>query len=179
MITNNVIQRTFHIQVGNSTGTCFTIDVDTKQYLITAKHIVRDCTGIFLLKILHEQQWKEIQVSLVGHCPNDIDISILSAQFQLSPTFPLEPTSQGLVYGQDVYFLGFPYGMGEEVGNINRNFPLPFVKKAIVSCLQTKENGGKIVYLDGHNNPGFSGGPVVFRETNTIDYKVMSVISYL
>jgi hypothetical protein len=35
---------------------------------------------------------------------------------------------------------------------MNRNFPLPFVKKALLSAMA---NG--YYYLDGHNNPGFSG----------------------
>ncbi|HZD60078.1 MAG TPA: hypothetical protein VE439_06450, partial [Anaerolineae bacterium] len=89
----------------------------------------------------------------------------------------LEPTSDGIVYGQDVFFLGFPYGMRVELGNLNRGFPLPFVKKAILSCIHTTENGVQIYYLDGHNNPGFSGGPVVFKEANRQNFKVASVIS--
>jgi hypothetical protein len=33
--------------------------------------------------------------------------------------------------------------------------------------------------LDGHNNPGFSGGPVVFRASNKVDkeFYVMAVVS--
>lgn len=43
----------------------------------------------------------------------------------------------------------------------------------------TKEEGQSILLLDGHNNPGFSGGPVVFREAGKLgtDYQVASVIS--
>lgn len=83
----------------------------------------------------------------------------------------------GIVYGQDVYFLGFPYGMTGEIGQMNRDFPLPFVKKAIVSCLQTTQKDAQLLFLDGHNNPGFSGGPVVFKEPNKNDFKVAGVIS--
>ena len=32
-------------------------------------------------------------------------------------------------------------------------------------------------FLDGHNNPGFSGGPVVFKEPNKNEFKVALVIS--
>jgi len=177
LITTNVIHRTFHIQVGDSTGTCFTIDVDNKQYLVTAKHVIKDLNGKCIVSIFHENQWKDIQVTVVGHCEGNIDISVLTAHQQLSPTFSLEPTSEGMVYGQDVYFLGFPYGMVGEIGSLNRDFPLPFVKKAIISCMQSTKDGVEITYLDGHNNPGFSGGPVVFKELNKHDYKVTSVIS--
>ena len=40
MITRNVIQRIFHIKRDNSTGTAFTIDRGSKQYLATARHVV-------------------------------------------------------------------------------------------------------------------------------------------
>jgi len=177
LITANVIHRTFHIQVGDSVGTCFTIDVNGKQYLVTAKHVVKDLNDTCIIKVFHENQWKDIQVTVVGHCDDGIDISVLAAQQQLSPTLSLEPTSDGMVYGQDVYFLGFPYGMTGDVGALNREFPLPFVKKAIISCLHTTGDGVHITFLDGHNNPGFSGGPVVFKKPNQTEFKVTSVIS--
>lgn len=176
MITTNAIQRTFHIKVGDSTGTCFTIDVDNKQYLVTAKHIVSDLADTSNIEIFHEQQWKNIEVTIVGHCDGEIDISVLTTNLQISPTHPLEPTSAGMTYGQDVYFLGFPYGMAGEMGPMNRDFPVPFVKKAIVSCIYF-ENDIQIIFLDGHNNLGFSGGPVIFKEHNSGDYKVCSVVA--
>ena len=49
---------------------------------------------------------------------------------------------------------------------------MPFVKKGIVSCMS-----GSRIFLDGHNNPGFSGGPVVFAKANGLDYKIGGVIS--
>ncbi len=176
MITTNAIQRTFHIKIGESTGTCFTVDVDGRQYLVTAKHVVENLNGACSIEIYHEKQWKSIDVTVVGHCDKGIDISVLTANFQISPTHQLEPTSAGLVYGQDVYFLGFPYGMSGELGEINSDFPLPFVKRALVSNM-IFENDTHICFLDGHNNPGFSGVPVVFKEPGKQDYKVCSVIS--
>jgi hypothetical protein len=37
----------------------------------------------------------------------------------------------------------------------------------------------EVFLLDGHNNPGFSGGPVVFRRANKIgeEFRVMAVVS--
>ena len=177
MITTNVLQRTFYIQVGDRGGTCFTIDIEGRQYLITAKHIAKALDGTCVIRIFHERQWKEIEVTVVGHCEGKIDISILAAHIQISPTHKFEASSGNLMYGQDVYFLGFPYGMKGEMGVLNRNFPLPFVKKGIVSCMEFTEDGVQVNYLDGHNNPGFSGGPVIFKPQNSNDYKVASVIS--
>lgn len=177
MITNNVIQRTFHIRIGHSIGTCFTIDVDGRQYLVTARHVVSTIIGTQQVSIYHDTQWKDINVTLVGHCSGEIDISVLTTDIRLSPNFQLPPTMGGIVYGQDVYFLGFPYGMTGEIGQMNRDFPLPFVKKAIVSCFHTTPANVQLLFLDGHNNPGFSGGPVIFKEPNNNEFKVAGVIS--
>ncbi|MBD0302410.1 MAG: hypothetical protein ICV85_09595, partial [Tolypothrix sp. T3-bin4] len=96
--------------------------------------------------------------------------------------FPLEPSSENIFYGQDVYFLGFPYSLRGHGGEINREFPLPLVKKAIVSMMPSRENGSDSFYLDGHNNPGFSGSPVIFCNpseppSDNNPYKVAAIIS--
>ncbi|WP_277372330.1 serine protease [Pseudomonas sp. AA-38] len=176
MITTNAIQRTFHIKIGDSTGTCFTIDVKNKQYIVTARHVASGLTEGSSIEIFHQNAWKNMPVTVVGHCAGEVDVSVLAANQQISPVYVLEPTSAGMMYGQDVYFLGFPYGMAADVGPMNRDFPIPFVKKGIVSCMLFEE-GVQIYYLDGINNPGFSGGPVIFKKSNVGDYKVCSIIS--
>ena len=84
----------------------------------------------------------------------------------------MEATHKGLTYGQDVYFLGFPYGYLGRYHFGPQGYPLPFVKKATLSLFD-----GKTFLLDGHNNPGFSGGPVVFTEPFKHNYKVAAVVS--
>ena len=181
MITANVIHRVFCLGFPNHHGTGFTVDWGGKQYLITAKHLVKDIKEKDTLNIFHENKWKPIDISLVGHCDEGVDISVLATNDQLSPPHPMEPSSGGLGYGQDVYFLGFPYSDGSSLSKINRNFPLPFVKKAIISCFRSLKPETMMatdrIFLDGHNNPGFSGGPVVFKERGKKEYKVAAVIS--
>ncbi len=162
MITNNVIYRVFHFQYQTRQGTCFTIDIDGKQYLITAKHCIKGISKSDRIQILHQKEWKYLDVVLLGESEDKFDIAVFRPTIQLSPSFPLEPSSANLSYGQDVYFLGFPYSLSGDVGELNREFPLPLVKKAIVSMMLPGENGLESLYLDGHGNPGFSGGPVVF-----------------
>ncbi len=176
MITFNVIDRVFYIKYNNSLGTCFTVDVDKKQYIVTARHILKNLSGDDQIEIFHGKTWKTLFVRLVGHSKSEIDISVLTTDIQLSPDYPLEPTIANLFYGQDVYFLGYPYGFSIDYGDFSRHLPVPFVKKAVVSCL-FKENNIIRVYLDGHNNPGFFGGPVVFSGPSNKDYKVAGVIS--
>lgn len=173
MITSNVIHRVFRIQYAGRGGTGFTIEVDGKEYLVTAKHIVETLDGNGIVSIFSNGDWREEEITLVGHSPEDADVSVLAATRILTPPdLPMEANMAGLLYGQDVYFLGFPYGY---IGNFifsPRGYPLPFVKKAAVSLIERKR-----MILDGHNNEGFSGGPVVYVEPNTRDFKVAGFIS--
>lgn len=175
-VTTNILQRTFHFSFGESQGTCFTVDYDNQQYIITARHLVKSITDSATIRIKHEEVWKDYPVNLVGHCEGEVDISVLATTFQLSPTYPLPPNSHDIILGQDVYFLGFPYGLASEIGELNRNFPAPLVKKAILSATDSNMN---IFLLDGHNNPGFSGGPVVYSPMKKPDHQfaVAGVIS--
>ena len=161
-ITTNILHRTFQLSFGKSRGgTCFTVDYDNRQYIVTARHIVEPITDSATIRIKHEKVWKDCLVNLVGHCEGEVDISVLAAGLQISPKHPLPTSYDNIILGQDVYFLGFPYGLTSEIGELNRNFPLPLVKKAALSAVNPDTI---LFYLDGHNNRGFSGGPVVFFE---------------
>ncbi len=98
---------------------------------------------------------------------------MLAADRSLTPpNLPIEVSSDGLIYGQDVFFLGFPYWFLGRIIFGDDGYPLPFVKKALVSSLDKS-----VFLLDGHNNPGFSGGPVVFTSPGTSQCKFAAVIS--
>ena len=157
-VTSNILQRTFHVRCGSSHGTCFTVDVDNKRYLVTARHIAHSICGQGEVEILHNDRWASVPVHLVGHGNGEVDVSVLAPQVLFGATHPLSTTTRGLQLAEDVYFLGFPFSMAFDVGKLNARFPMPLVKKAIVSAL---DMGNGLILLDGHNNPGFSGGPVV------------------
>jgi len=178
MITANVISRTFHLKFADSTATCFTIDLDNKQYFITAKHVINSLRTGSEIELYYNGRWEKLPVSLIGHSSNS-DVSVFALDFAL-PAHPLPAIMDGMAYGQDVYFLGFPYGLKSEMGHLNRDFPMPLVKKGIVSAMFfNNANEGKFFYIDGHNNPGFSGGPVVFSQlgNHRLEYKVGGIIS--
>ena len=159
MITTNVLQRTFHIQYGNATGTAFAIDRDGKQYLVTARHVVEGIRCGDNLKIYHDQQWKELSIAIVGMGNDQIDVTVLGCPVRLAPSHPLEASSAGLYIGQQVYFVGFPFGWDGGHGEMNNDFPFPFTKSGIVSAIMFEASR---FIIDAHVNSGFSGGPVVF-----------------
>lgn len=176
MITSNVTERVLHLKYGNGTGTCFCIDYENKQYIVTAKHVISSLIDNDVVEIYFNNEWSKFSVKLIGH-HNIADISVFKIDKILSK-LKLEPTSEGIIYGQDTYFLGFPYKIQDDKSSINnRNFPLPLVKKAILSGMISDETG-KYLLLDGINNPGFSGGPVIFNRPNEIgNFKVAGIIS--
>ena len=177
MVTSNILQRTFRILYEKLCGTCFTIDFENRQYIVTARHLVESIVDHSTVKIMHDRIWKPLTVKLVGHSDGDVDVSVLAADSNNFGTAPLDVLGADnidLILSQDVYFLGFPAGIRSETLSINQDYPLPFVKKAIVSMLGNKDT----ILLDGHNNRGFSGGPVVFHpRSNSNDLAVAGVVS--
>jgi len=159
-------------------ATAFFIDIDSRQYLVTAKHLVPDIHGAAEISILHHNDWRDIVARLVGHAPGDADISVLALPYRIAGAdLVLPPNVAGLTVGQDAYFLGFPFGLFGNMGAANNHYPLPFVKRATVSCLEFNQHGLHRIFLDGNNNPGFSGGPVVFSISGTNELRVAGVIS--
>jgi hypothetical protein len=173
VITANFIHRTFRIRCGDSVGTGFTIDVDSKQYLVTAKHVVQTFGATSGLEVFGNGLWSPVPATLVAHGADGVDVSILAPAAPMSPpNLPVVASSDGIAYGQDVYFLGFPYGVLSRIILGDAGHPLPLVKKALLSCF-----ADEMYLLDGHNNPGFSGGPVVFRPGGGFPNCVAAVIS--
>lgn len=172
MITANVVHRVFRLRAGEAVGTAFTIEDEGREYLVTARHVVPSFSGTGSISLFSSGGWLSLQATLVGHGSGDLDVSVLAVDRQLTPSgLSMPATSSGVVYGQEVHFLGFPYGYLGRYAFGPDGFPLPFVKRATLSLFD-----GPLFLLDGHNNPGFSGGPVIFRQANQ-EFKVFAVIS--
>ena len=161
VITSNIIHRTFHIRWNNSIGTGFTIDHGSKQYLVTARHVVDGIESGKPIKIFYDKSWKDLVVNVVGTGKGDVDVAVLACSIRLSPSLPLIASSKHLTYGHPISFLGYPLGWNSGGEEINRGVSLPFVKAGVVSAL-VFDDDVDLIFLDAHGNKGFSGGPVVF-----------------
>ncbi|WP_353632526.1 serine protease [Pseudomonas canadensis] len=162
MITSSIIQRTFSIKAGDSSATGFTVDIDNLQYLVTAKHVIENLNKEDGLDVYHDGQWKELPIKKLWMSDSGADLALISFHQQISPSHKvnLEPHS-GYFLSQTAYFLGFPFGLKLEAGQTNNGYPVPFVKSAIISSFTLSKTGSETIFLDGLNNPGFSGGPIV------------------
>ena len=85
MVSENVIQRTFNIRRGESQGTAFTIDRAGRQYLVTARHVVESIVPGENISVWHEEQWKALDVNVVGVGEGEVDVAVLAPPFQISP----------------------------------------------------------------------------------------------
>ena len=156
--TANILQRTFLVRDHTSLGTAFTIDRNGRQYLVTARHVTQGTSGV--IHLFHDGKWKAQDVRAVGSGMDGEDVMVLCADRQLSPTHPVGTNDRGLALGQQVRFLGFPFGWRyEDLGRINNGWPIPIVKGGILSRMSSLHNRRMLV--DAHGNKGFSGGPLV------------------
>ncbi len=173
----DIVAGTYRIRVGDATGTTFAIDFKDHQYLITARHVASGVTNY--CEIEWERGWRPLPVSLVGHCTSEVDISVLYAQQNLPrmllPEWKSPEFEPDLKLGEAIRFYGFPYGLSTSRGT--ETVPVPLVKSGIVSGFHGDAALGPTssFWIDGHNNPGFSGGPLVSIRGDS--YKVAGVIS--
>jgi len=81
--------------------------------------------------------------------------------------------------GQDAYFVGFPFGLDHAKTYSSLPNVFGLVKKATVAQLDSMPDRKMArILLDGYNNPGFSGSPLVFRDLHQsgLTFKVAGVI---
>ncbi len=161
VVSSNILQRVFLLAYEGQIGTCFAVDVDARQYIVTATHMMANLQERGTVSLATESGTREISVRLVGHCAPPADISVLAPERSLIYAPPIQVSDDGMFLSEDVFFLGFPHGWRMATGAINNGFPLPLVKKGIVAGFGFTDG---TILLDGHNNPGFSGGPVVSEQ---------------
>ena len=177
MITTNAIQRVFRIYHKGKTASSYTIEKDNQQYLVSASHVFDEHT-VNEISIYHANQWKKLPVKVVFNSWEYGDTIVFKLPHDISPRHPVSFGPAGVFLGSWSYFFGFPLGLMTRSGKINNDFPLPFVKAALVSSIGAAPHEVTEIFLDGHNNRGFSGGPVVWYQPNkSKDVSIIGTVS--
>jgi hypothetical protein len=178
LVNNSIVESVFFIKIDESTGSSFTITIKDEQYLISARHLFNNYihNEEVTINLFHQEIWKTVKGNILHHSNPLIDVSVFRLPYAIAPKY-IFSTSTNLMYGQDVFMLGFPYGHYQEVGEMNRNYPMAFIKKACFSSARKSIDEGVILFFDGHNNKGFSGGPIAHYDGNTNIASIHAIIS--
>lgn len=175
MVTSTIVRRVYRIRYEAERGSAFSIEVNGRQYLVTAGHVVPGIGTGDTFYLWKDGSWQSHQTKVVGWSKKP-DIAVLAIEQALRAEDPIGTMIQGLTLGQDVFFLGFPFDIIPDfAAELNDGYPLPLVKKGCLSMLSGPSTRG-LFLVDAHNNPGFSGGPLVFYDSNRT-LKVAGVVS--
>jgi len=161
------LETTFNIQYDGDIATAFTGLYKDSFYLITANHLFKKTDRNINFKIFSGKDWIKQSGKVYFYKDTMADIAVIVTHFtdnsKLYVNLEMDD-SQNTPFGDTGFFIGFPYGFYTE-GNssINSGYPLPLVKKASFSGVVMIQ-GFKYDVYDGFNNPGFSGGPMMFKD---------------
>ena len=167
---------TFNIITETENGTSFILTISEKQYLITAKHLFKGvANGEYKTFSIYINDTLTPLAGNVYICPNvNVDIAVVPLEDHIIDKYEFSITGGNYSIGEDVFFFGYPYYLSQTLTNVK--FKMPLVKSAIVSGVNYQDDCVQI-YLDGHNNPGFSGGPVGYFNEREQRLHILSVIS--
>lgn len=176
-VPREILSRTFLVRIGDEQGTAFGIDHGGLFYLITARHVAAalPSTG-GTIKIRKNGEWEDYTISKVIHPSSDkVDIAILKTSEKAAQPYEIQCVKDsGATMGQQVWFLGYPFLEGLETHTSNVEFP--FIKRGTMSAIDSTDPDAIVFYIDGFNNEGFSGGPVVFWSFEDRKYEILGVV---
>ena len=164
-----ILRQTFRVRSGARTGTAFTVEVDGRQYIVTAQHVVGSMTPEVLDMQTGSADWRPVPVKVVGMAGPPVDVAVMATDSVLGSRSNVAVGVGTVSYGQVVRFLGYPFGLDFTPIPGVRTAPLPFIKAGILSALRPvpDEAGFLELFVDAAGNPGFSGGPLVLPRRST------------
>ena len=103
MITGEIIQQVFSIRTSVGSGSAFTIQIDGKQYLVTARHVLDGDSGTPIpkkttLEVRNANQWHSMECDLIGVGNDPYDIAILALLQALAHFDEIAVGVKGVIY---------------------------------------------------------------------------------
>jgi len=175
-VPGEILGRTLLMRVGTLDGTAFTIDYKGKLYLVTARHMVAGLpTNGADIDIERNGVWTKYHITkILFPESNDVDIAVLATDEKVHKPYEVKigEGKEGPTFGQVVWFLGYPYDLHTHVANGE----LPFIKRGTMSAIDGSNPKAEVIYIDGFNNSGFSGGPVLYWDFTSHAYRLIGVV---
>jgi hypothetical protein len=174
LVRAEAFERVLRIETSRGSGAAFTVEWRNREWLVTARHLLPDEPAPEV--VLSSRHGRDrLRLPFVPGLTGQADVAVAPLQTPITPQLGLLPSSEGIAWSQAVYFLGFPYGMATQLSDVETD-RIAFVKQAIVSA-SARIAGTHLWYLDGHNNPGFSGGPVVAHTETSGAMQVLGIVA--
>lgn len=188
-VTIGMYQRVWKIKTKHYNGTAFAIDVDGREYWVTAVHLLTGAKS----KPYGRINAKTITLSMLApRIPNnatseqwinktftvlqpkeDVDIVVLAPQERILDVDSIGPSTKARpLFGGECAFAGFPYGGGWRMTLNNQSYWAALTKRCSISGV---DSDAKLFFLDGINNEGFSGGPVFIGTGD--EQQILAVVS--
>ncbi len=156
----------------------FMLDHKGKLFFVTARHVAAALPDRPKFQLWIKDAWQDYEaVRKILPSNPDVDIAVLETGEKAEHPFLIAPSSgnEGPTLGQQVWFLGFPFGdtaMTSRMGDQS----LPFMKRGTISAINATKPDAVTLYIDGFNNPGFSGGPIVYWDFTAHAYRLLVVV---
>lgn len=174
------IYRVLHTQFDAKRFTSFVLTVDGENYLVTAAHCVESVINNGELVTFFRQydvpnQWSKLNTTFIAkNQDKKVDVALFRLEDHDSFTWTdvLPGTNEGLLFGQDVYYMGFPQALQHTVPYPELTIPMPVVRKGIIMA-QTE---GRFI-VDSLALDGFSGSPMYYQRGLTGEWAIGGVIT--
>jgi hypothetical protein len=178
MLSRTVAISTDHL---HTYGTAFNFDYEGKVYLVTARHVVVGVSASnATIQIFRSGNWVDLHPVKTLYPPtSDAEIAVFETDEKVTQpyTVTLPAGGDGPTLGQQVWFLGYPRtGTKILLGSHFSNGDYPFTKRGLMPAIDATNINATVLYVDGFNNPGFSGGPILYWSFNAHQYKILGVI---
>jgi S1-C subfamily serine protease len=176
-LPGEILGRTHMIKVGDTQGTGFGVEYKGKLYFVTARHVVAGLPPAdAVIEVMKAGRWTKVHtIKTLFPRSSDVDIAVFETDEKIPVPYEIlmATGSDGATLGQQVWFLGYPWGLGSHATNGSE---IPFIKRGTMSAIDGSNPQAPVIYIDGFNNPGFSGGPIVYWDFKAHAYRVLGVV---
>jgi len=186
MPTGGILFRTVKVHsLKGGFGTMFSIVVDGREYWITAKHIITGKPNgeVPLQRISldvqnpvgKEEKFESYSFQVFDtETIADVVVLVPDASVQKISIGSVQVSSEKATIGGECQFLGFPFAQSwtAHMTENNTDYKMPFTKHCYIAG---QVESPRVWILDGLNNEGFSGGPVLINTGES--QRILAVIS--
>lgn len=176
-VPGEMLMRTMLIDTGTKYGTAFKIDYQGRIYLVTARHMVEGMpTSKATFHVWKENRWQDLTtVRTLFPKSSDVDIAVLQTDEKIAQPYQItaDDTGGGVTFGQQVWFLGYPFRLMTR-GPSGETFA--FMKRGSLSAIDSRNLDAVLIFIDGFNNEGFSGGPIIYWDFKKRQYSLLAVV---